>query len=71
MNQTVKATVIGTIIIGLFMIVCTKIVTNSAWQMARAGKQYVEAQKVEAKQIVKAEQSKAKEVYLKGCTTKK
>jgi hypothetical protein len=66
MGGSVKATVVGTIIIGIFMVICTKMVTNSAFTMARSVKNYVEAQKLEAKRIVKAEKAKAKETYLMG-----
>lgn len=66
MGDTVKATVVGTIIIGIFMVICTKMVTSTVWDMARATKSYVEVQKAEAKRIVKQEKAKAKDVVLEA-----
>lgn len=66
MSETLKSTIVGTIIIGLFMIACTKMATNTVVKLAKATKSYVEFQKAEAKAIVKLEQSKAKDVYLQA-----
>jgi hypothetical protein len=64
MGETVKATIIGTIIIGIFMLISVKMTLNTAWDMARKTKAYVESQKVELKQIVKIEKHKAADVIL-------
>lgn len=66
MSETVKATIIGTIIVGVFMLVSVKMATSSAWDLARSARAYVEAQKSELKAIVKVEQKKAKEVVLQA-----
>jgi|GEM_PF-2555906 hypothetical protein len=66
MSETVKATIIGTIIIGVFMLVSVKMATSSAWDLARSTRTYVEAQKGELKEIVKLEQKKAKDVVLQA-----
>jgi hypothetical protein len=66
MSETVKATIIGTIIIGIFLLISTKMVTSTVWDITRHAKTYVEAQKIELKKIVKAEKRKAKEVFLEG-----
>lgn len=66
MGQTVKATVVGTIIIGVFMVICTWMATNAAWDMARAARRYVDAQKVDVKEFILNEKHKAKEVFLEG-----
>jgi Na+/H+-translocating membrane pyrophosphatase len=66
MSETVKATIIGTIIVGVFMLVSVKMITSSAWDLARSAKTYVEAQKDELKAIVKIEQKKAKDVILQA-----
>jgi len=68
MGETVKATVIGTIIIGIFMLMCTFMVTQTVQNLARKTRQYIEAQKVEMKHVVLAEKRKAKEVFLEGAT---
>ncbi len=64
MSETVKATIIGTIIIGIFMLVSVKMVTGTVLDMSRRVKQYIEVNKVEAKRIVKHEKRKAKEIYM-------
>ncbi len=64
MSETVKATIIGTIIIGVFMLVSVKMVTGTVWDMAQRTRQYVEVNKVEARRLVKQEKRKAKEIYL-------
>ena len=64
MSETVKATIIGTIIIGIFMLASVKMVTGTVWQMSRRVKQYIEVNKVEVKKVVKQEKRKAKEIYL-------
>jgi hypothetical protein len=64
MGETVKATIIGTIIIGIFMLVSVKMVTGTVWDLSRQVKHYVEANKVEAKKVIKLEKRKAKEVLL-------
>ena len=64
MSETVKATIIGTIIIGIFMLVSVKMVTGTVWEMSRRVKAYIEVNKVEAKRIIKAEKRKAKEIYM-------
>jgi hypothetical protein len=66
MGETVKATVIGTIIIGIFMLMCTLMVTHTVQDLAQKTRHYVEAQKVEMKHIVLSEKRKAKEVFLEG-----
>ena len=48
------------------MLIGVKMITNTAWDMARAAKAYVEAQKAELKPIVKAEKRKAKDVFLQA-----
>jgi len=64
MSETVKATIIGTIIIGIFMLISVKMVTGTVWDMSRRVKQYIEVNKIEAKKIVKQEKRKAKEIYM-------
>ena len=64
MGETVKATIIGTIIIGIFMLISVKMVTGSVWDMSRRVKQYIEVNKVEAKRIVRQEKRKVKEIYM-------
>ena len=64
MSETVKATIIGTIIIGLFMLASVKVASNTAFNMARKTRNYIEANKVEARRIVKQEKRKAKEIYM-------
>ena len=66
MSETVKATIIGTIIVGIFMLISVKICVNTAWEMARSTKAYVDSQKIELKRIVKEEQHKAADVILKA-----
>lgn len=66
MGETVKATIVGTIIIGIFMLISVKMATSSAWEMARTARAYLETKKVEAVRIVKEEKRKAKEVFLEG-----
>jgi uncharacterized protein (DUF2252 family) len=66
MSEPVKATIIGTIIVGIFMLLCTKMATRTVWDLARSTKSYVEMQKAEAKRVVKAEKSKATDVFLEG-----
>jgi hypothetical protein len=68
MGETVKATVIGTIIIGIFMLMCTFMVTHTVQDLAHKTRQYVEAQKMEMKHVVLAEKRKAKEVFLEGAS---
>jgi Na+/H+-translocating membrane pyrophosphatase len=69
MSETVKATIIGTIIVGIFMLISVKICVNTAWDMARSGKTYIEAQKVEIKRVIKEEKHKAADVVLKAAET--
>ena len=69
MSETVKATIIGTIIIGVFMLISVKICVNTAWAMARSGKAYIEAQKSEIKHVIKEEKHKAADVILKAAET--
>lgn len=64
MSETVKSTIIGTIIIGIFMLVSVKMVTGTVWDMSRQVKKYIEVNKVEAKKIVRQEKRKAKEIYM-------
>ena len=64
MSETVKATIVGTIIIGIFMLISVKMVTGTVWEMSRRVKHYIEVNKVEAKRIVKQEKRKAKEIYM-------
>ena len=64
MSETVKATIIGTIIIGIFLLVSVKMVTGTVWDMSRKVKQYIEVNKIEAKKIVRQEKRKAKEIYM-------
>ena len=71
MSETVKATIIGTIIVGVFMLVSVKMITSSAWDLARSTRTYVEAQKEELKAIVKLEQKKAKDVVLQAAVLEK
>jgi hypothetical protein len=70
MSETLKATIVGTIIIGIFMLISAKMVTSSVWELAYHARNYLEAEKVELKQIVKAEQHKAKDVFLEGTSEK-
>jgi hypothetical protein len=70
MSETLKATIVGTIIIGIFMLISAKMVTSSVWDLAHHTRSYLEAQKVELKQIVKFEQRKAKDVFLEGTSEK-
>ncbi len=64
MSETVKATIIGTIIIGIFMLVSVKMATGTVWEMARRTRQYIEVNKLDAQRIVRQEKRKAKEVFL-------
>jgi Na+/H+-translocating membrane pyrophosphatase len=64
MSETLKSTIAGTIIIGIFMLISMKMVTGTMWDMARKAKAYVEVQKTELKQIVKAEKHKATDVAI-------
>lgn len=64
MSETVKATIIGTIIIGIFMLISVKMVTGTVWEMSRRVQQYIEVNKNEAIRIVKQEKRKAKEIYI-------
>ena len=64
MSETLKATIIGTIIIGIFMLISVKMVTSTVMNMALKTKYYIEANKLEAKKIIKQEKRKAKEVIL-------
>ena len=64
MSETVKATIIGTIIIGIFMLASVKMVTGTVWDMSKGVKAYIEVNKVEVKRVVKQEKRKAKEIYL-------
>ena len=66
MSETVKATIIGTIIIGLFMLASVKMVTGTAWEMARRARAYVDLNKEEVRKIVIQEKRKAKEIYLEA-----
>ena len=68
MSETVKATIIGTIIIGIFMLISVKMLTIAAWDMAHVTHQYIESQKTHLIEVVKSEQRKAKDVYLEGST---
>ncbi|MDD5675667.1 MAG: hypothetical protein PHC61_15975 [Chitinivibrionales bacterium] len=70
MGETLKATIVGTIIIGIFMLISVKMAIGSVETMALKTRAYIETQKVELKQIVKAEQKKAKDVALQAaCMT--
>lgn len=62
----VKSTIVGTIIIGIFMMVCTMMVTSTVKHLAHSTRQYIDQQKREAKAIVKQEKAKAKDVFLEG-----
>jgi hypothetical protein len=64
MSETLKATIVGTIIIGIFMLISAKMATSTMWDISRKAKSYLEVQKIELKKIVKAEKRKAKEVYM-------
>ena len=64
MSETVKAAIVGSIIIGIFMLISVKMVTNKAWKAARTAKAYIEIQKQELKPIVKREKAKAKELAI-------
>ena len=66
MGETLKSTIIGTIIIGIFMLISVKMVTGSVESMAIKTRAYIEAQKVELKEVVKLEQKKAKDVALQA-----
>jgi hypothetical protein len=70
MSETLKSTIVGTIIIGIFMLLCTKMATSSVWNLAYHTRNYIEAEKVELKQVIKSEQRKAKDVYLEGTMEK-
>ena len=69
MSDMVKSTIIGTIIIGIFMLFSVKMATSTMWNIARTSKQYVEVQKADIKQFIIAEKRKAKEVYLEAAQT--
>lgn len=71
MSETVKATIIGTIIIGIFMLISVKMATNTVWKMAQGTKQYIEINKEDARQIIKREKRKAKEIYWKAAEIQK
>jgi hypothetical protein len=66
MSETLKATIVGTIIIGIFMLISVKMATMSVEHMAVKTRAYIEAQKVELKEVVKLEQKKAKDVALQA-----
>lgn len=66
MSETVKATIIGTIIIGVFMLASVKMVTGTVWDMARRTRAFVELNKEEARRIVIQEKRKAKEIYMEA-----
>jgi hypothetical protein len=66
MSETLKATIVGTIIIGIFMLISVKMATATMWNIAHRARAYVEVQKKDFVQIVKAEKHKAKEVYLEA-----
>ncbi len=66
MSETVKATIIGTIIIGIFMLASVKMVTGTVWDMARRTRAFVELNKEEARRIVVQEKRKAKEIYMEA-----
>jgi hypothetical protein len=69
MSETVKATIIGTIIVGLFMLVSVKMATNAMWHVAHSTREYVEMQKADMKQFILSEKHKAKEVCLEAAQT--
>mgnify|MGYP000596945317 CR=1 FL=1 len=69
MSETLKSTIVGTVIIGIFMLISVKMVTGTVWDMARRTKVYVEAQKAEMKQIVKREKHKAADVAINVAQT--
>jgi len=64
MSETLKSTIVGTIIIGIFMLISVKMITATVWDLARSSKAYIEAQKIEVKKIAKREKHKAKDVAL-------
>jgi hypothetical protein len=64
MSETLKSTIVGTIIIGIFMLISAKMVTGTMWDMARKAKVYVEVQKKDLRRIVKQEKHKAADVAL-------
>jgi hypothetical protein len=66
MSETLKATIVGTIIIGIFMLISVKMATMSIDHMAIKTRAYIEAQKIELKEVVKLEQKKAKDVALQA-----
>lgn len=70
MSEAVKSTIVGTIIIGIFMLISVKMATNTVWELARTTRRYLDAQKVELVRIVKEEKRKAKEVYLEAADIK-
>jgi hypothetical protein len=69
MGEQVKATIIGTIIVGIFMLISVKMTLNTAWDMARKTKAYIEVQKIDLKRIVKAEKHKTADVLMKSAET--
>ena len=64
MSETLKSTIVGTIIIGIFMLISVKMITGTVWDMARRTRVYVEAQKMEKREIVKREKHKAADVAM-------
>jgi hypothetical protein len=66
MGETLKSTIVGSIIIGIFMLISVKMATSSIESMAMRTRAYIEAQKVELKEVVKLEQKKAKDVALQA-----
>ncbi len=68
MSETLKSTIVGTIIIGIFMLLAAKMVTNTVWDISRETKNYVESQADYLKAVVKLEQHKAKDVFLQGAS---
>ncbi len=71
MSETIKATIIGTIIIGLFMLGSVKIMTNTVWNISRKSREYVDINKKEVLRIFREEKRKAKEVYLEAAEINK
>jgi hypothetical protein len=71
MSETLKSTIVGTIIIGIFMLISMKMATNTMWSMARTARAYIEVQKAELRGIVKNEKHKAKDVALQFARTVK
>jgi hypothetical protein len=66
MSETLKATIVGTIIIGIFMLLSVKMITGTVWDISRSTKSYIEMQKEYFKAVAKLEQRKAKDVFLEG-----